>query len=110
MSSCPPQPPPPCPQTCPPPLPPPPCYVKPIMRRLHRTQTKKIIAQALLASMLAGSCVYFFIGVPRKAKYREYYAKGEFEDWADEMARKGLFQSVPKESLIDNQQKKNKYI
>lgn len=29
------------------------------------------------------------------------YRKGEFEDWADEMARKGLFQGVPPESLKD---------
>lgn len=74
MASCPPQPPAPCPQICPPPPPPPPCYAKPIMKRLHWIQTKKILAQALIVSMLAGACVYFFIGVPRKAKYKEYYA------------------------------------
>lgn len=27
------------------------------------------------------------------------YRKGEFDDWADEMARKGLFQGVPLDSL-----------
>nr|XP_026490212.1 uncharacterized protein LOC113396480 [Vanessa tameamea] len=92
----------PCAQICPPPPPPPPCLVKPIMRGLHWSQTKRVLAQALTLSVFAGSCVYFFLGVPRRAKYKEYYARGEFEDWADEMARKGLFQSVPVESLRDN--------
>ncbi|CAH2097503.1 unnamed protein product [Euphydryas editha] len=105
--SCPPEPDP-CAQVCPPPPPPPPCRVKPIMRGLHRAQTKRVLAQALLFTAFAGSCVYFFIGAPRKAKYKEFYARGEFEDWADEMARKGLFQSVPVNSLKDNTQMKGK--
>lgn len=29
------------------------------------------------------------------------FRKGEFEDWADDMARKGLFQSVPPEAITD---------
>ncbi|KPJ04212.1 hypothetical protein RR46_07971 [Papilio xuthus] len=83
------------PRDCPPPPPKPPCLVKPVMRGLHWAQTKRILSQAILLSILSGASVYFFIGLPRRQKYREFYAKGEFEDWADEMARKGLFQSVP---------------
>ncbi|XP_049880332.1 acrosin-like [Pectinophora gossypiella] len=98
---CSPPPPPPCPQVCTPPPPCPPCRAKPIMRGLHWSQTKSVLAQALTISAIAGTCVYLFIGRPRMARYKEFYAKGEFEDWADEMARKGLFQSVPKESLRD---------
>ncbi|OWR54637.1 hypothetical protein KGM_216156 [Danaus plexippus plexippus] len=76
------------------------------MKRLHLNQTKRILAQALTLSCIAGACVYFFLGVPRRHKYKEYYARAELEDYADEMARKGLFQSVPKESLKDNQHMK----
>ncbi|KAF9798726.1 hypothetical protein SFRURICE_021523 [Spodoptera frugiperda] len=96
---CPPTPYPPCPTVCPPPPPPPPCHSRPIMRGLHWAQTKRKIAQALLASTLAGLCTYVFLGKRRREAYADFYCKGEFEDWADEMARKGLFQSVPAESL-----------
>ncbi|CAF4859245.1 unnamed protein product [Pieris macdunnoughi] len=102
MASCPPKTPDPCAQICPPPPPKPPCHPKPVMRGLHWAQTQSIIFQALFCSCCAGACVYFFLGRPRRAAYKEYYARGEFEDWADEMARKGLFQAVPKEILKDN--------
>ncbi|CAK1543529.1 unnamed protein product [Leptosia nina] len=101
MSSCPPKNDP-CAQICPPPPPKPACLVKPVMKRLHWKQTIATIYQALFFSCCAGACVYFFIGRPRRAAYKEYYARGEFEDWANEMARKGLFQAVPKDSLKDN--------
>ncbi|VVC91329.1 unnamed protein product, partial [Leptidea sinapis] len=96
MSKCPPPPPDPCAQACAPAPPPPPCLVKPIMRGLHWSQTERVIYTALGLSCCAGALVYFFLGRVRRAKYKEYYARGEFEEWADEMARKGLFQSVPK--------------
>ncbi|XP_059055628.1 cytochrome c oxidase subunit 6C-like [Achroia grisella] len=100
---CPPSTPQPCPQACPPPPPAPPCRVKPIMRGLHRAQTKALIAQGTLLAFIGGAAYYVLISAPRIAAYKDFYAKGEFEDWADEMARKGLFQSVPVESLKDNQ-------
>ncbi|XP_052744216.1 uncharacterized protein LOC128199297 [Bicyclus anynana] len=106
--SCPPPSPEVCPQVCPPPPPPQPCYVKPVMRCLHHAQTVRTLWEAMLLCAVGGTCVYFFIGVPRKAAYRDFYARAEFEDWGDEMARKGLFQSVPKEGLKDNQQMKSK--
>ncbi|CAK1590923.1 unnamed protein product [Parnassius mnemosyne] len=87
----------PCPQVCQPPPPSQPaCLVKPVMRGLHRAQTKRVLTQAILLSILSGAAYYLFVGAPRKQKYKEFYAKGEFEDWADEMARKGLFQAVPR--------------
>ncbi|KAJ8710590.1 hypothetical protein PYW08_009105 [Mythimna loreyi] len=97
---CPPPPYPPCPQVCAPAPDLPPCRSKPIMRGLHWAQTKRKLAQAILLSICAGAAVYV-MGLQRKAAYTEYYKRGCFEDWADEMARKGLFQSVPKESLKD---------
>ncbi|CAH2217243.1 jg15046 [Pararge aegeria aegeria] len=72
--SCPPPSPEVCPQVCPPTPPLPFCYVKPVMRCLHQKQTVKIIWGAMLLCALGGSCVYFFIGVPRRAKYKDYYA------------------------------------
>ncbi|KAL0811730.1 hypothetical protein ABMA28_009169 [Loxostege sticticalis] len=103
MSGCPPPSPQVCPQVCPPPPPAPPCRAKPIMRGLHWAQTTKVFTQGCVLAAIGGASIYFFIKRPRIAAYQDYYAKGEFEDWADEMARKGLFQSVPKESLPDNQ-------
>ncbi|KAL4703742.1 hypothetical protein ACJJTC_017530 [Scirpophaga incertulas] len=99
--SCPPSKPDPCPQTCAPPPPDPPCRSKPVMRGLQVAQAKATLYQALMLSVLAGTLFHFLVSVPRKAAYREFYAKNDFEEWADEMARKGLFQSVPKESLND---------
>ncbi|XP_031767972.1 cytochrome c oxidase subunit 6C-like [Galleria mellonella] len=96
---CPPSTPEPCPQVCPPPPPAPPCRVKPIMRGLHWAQTKLIIAQGFGLAFLGGAAYYVLISLPRMEAYKDFYAKGEFEDWADEMAKKGLFQSVPVESL-----------
>ncbi|KAM3955954.1 cytochrome c oxidase subunit 6C-like [Aphomia sociella] len=103
---CPPATPQPCPSVCPPPPPAPPCRVKPIMRGLHWAQTKRVLAQAISFSILCGASYYFFVGLPRRAAYKVFYENGEFEDWADEMARKGLFQSVPAESLKDNKHMK----
>ncbi|XP_028163271.1 uncharacterized protein LOC114354876 isoform X2 [Ostrinia furnacalis] len=106
MSGCPPPSPQVCPQVCPPPPPAAPCRVKPIMRGLHWAQTKRVLAQAWALAFLGGACIFFFKKTKRIAAYKDFYKKGEFEDWADEMARKGLFQSVPKESLPDNQHMK----
>nr|XP_053624868.1 cytochrome c oxidase subunit 6C-like [Plodia interpunctella] len=103
---CPPPPGPVCPQICPPPPPMPPCRAKPIMRGLHWAQTTAVIAQAFTLAAIGGACVYFFIGLPRRAAYKDFYAKAEIEDWADEMARKGLFQSVPLSSFADDSDKK----
>ncbi|XP_026332749.1 uncharacterized protein LOC113239824 [Hyposmocoma kahamanoa] len=99
---CSPPAPPPCPQICTPPTPLAPCRPKPILKGLHWSQTKAIIASALVFSMIAGACVRTFIGRPRIAAYKDYYEKAEFDEWADEMARKGLFQGVPLESLKEN--------
>lgn len=38
------------------------------------------------------------------------FRKGEFDDWADDMARKGLFQSVPAEAITDTGTKKKWYV
>ncbi|XP_028036778.1 cytochrome c oxidase subunit 6C-like [Bombyx mandarina] len=103
---CPPPSPPPCQQVCHPPPPPPPCRVKPIMRGMLHAQIKRTIASALILAAMGGAAFYFGVRLPKQKAYREYYAKGEFEDWADEMARKGLFQSVPAASLQDNQHAK----
>ncbi|XP_063388327.1 cytochrome c oxidase subunit 6C-like [Cydia fagiglandana] len=94
---CPPMPQAPCPAVCPPPPPPPPCRVKPVMRGLHWAQTRKRLTEALLLSALAGALVYFGYTKPKMERYREFYELSEFDDWADEMAKMGLFQSVPKE-------------
>ncbi|CAH0403207.1 unnamed protein product [Chilo suppressalis] len=104
--SCPPPTPNPCTPTCPPPAPAPPCRTKPIMRGLHMAQTKSVLIQAILLSFSAGALWYYFGALPRRAAYKDYYAKGEFEDWADEMARKGIFQSVPKGSSHDKKHDK----
>ncbi|CAB3229427.1 unnamed protein product [Arctia plantaginis] len=101
---CPPRAPAPCPQVCPPPPPPRPCYPKPVMRGLHYAQTKSVVTKALALSALSGFCTYAFLGYPRREAYRDYYEKGEFEDWAEEMARKGLFQAVPSDTLKDKPQ------
>ncbi|XP_060809786.1 cytochrome c oxidase subunit 6C-like [Amyelois transitella] len=106
--SCPPPAGPVCPQICPPPDPAPPCRVKPIMRGLHWSQTTKILTQAFALAALGGASVYVFVARPRRARYQEFHAKAEIEDWADEMARKGLFQSVPLSSFTDDSDKKSK--
>ncbi|XP_073962685.1 uncharacterized protein isoform X2 [Choristoneura fumiferana] len=93
---CPPMPPSPCPQICPPPPPAPPCRVKPVMRGLHWAQTERHIFKAFALAALGGIAFAYLLVMPRRATYREFYAKTEFEDWADDMARKGLFQAVPK--------------
>ncbi|XP_048001248.1 uncharacterized protein LOC125238012 [Leguminivora glycinivorella] len=98
-TACPPPPQPPCPAVCPPPPPAPSCRTKPIMRGLHWAQTKRKLAEALLLSAVAGFTVYMLYTRPHMARYKEFYALSEFEDWADEMAKKGLFQAVPKEGF-----------
>lgn len=40
---------------------------------LHWSQTKPIIASALVLSMIMGACVRTFIGGPRIATYKDYY-------------------------------------
>ncbi|XP_047035149.1 acrosin-like [Helicoverpa zea] len=103
LPPCPPCPPPPpypvCPQTCPPGPPPPPSRSKPTMRGLHWSQTKRKLLQAIIVSVAAGACVYVFLGSRRRETYRDFYSKGEFDEWAHEMAIKGLFQGVPASSL-----------
>ncbi|KAI5631812.1 cytochrome c oxidase subunit VIc domain-containing protein [Phthorimaea operculella] len=96
---CAPPPPEPCPQVCTPPPPMPPCRHKPIMRGLHWAQTRQNLFIAMALATFGGLSYYFLVGRPRIARYKDFYEKAEFEQWADEMARKGLFQSVPKESL-----------
>ncbi|XP_061724065.1 acrosin-like [Cydia pomonella] len=96
---CPPPPQPPCPAVCPPPPPPPACRVKPIMRGLHWAQTTRRLTEGLLLSAFGGLVIYFTYTRPHMERYREFYALSDFEEWADEMAKKGLFQSVPKEGF-----------
>ncbi|CAG9124486.1 unnamed protein product [Plutella xylostella] len=97
MASCPPAPPQFCPPQCPPtpPPPPPPARPKPNLRGLHWSQTKGKVFQAMAIAVAGGILFYFFVGVPRKTAYREYYRKTDMEELADTMARKGLFQAVP---------------
>ncbi|XP_063542717.1 MAP kinase-activated protein kinase 2 [Cydia strobilella] len=103
---CPPPPQPPCPAVCPPPPPPPACRVKPIMRGLHWAQTTSRLTEALLLSTVVGATVYLTYVRPKMERYREFYALSEFEDWADEMGKMGLFQAVPKEGFPKKDKKK----